>query len=84
MKRANYKIHSNGEAEMNKFLKNGGAKILTDFSLDQTESFLALERSVMPEETPEDLRLKKLLRRAIEKDCAPQRLIDSIRNEIRR
>lgn len=32
----------------------------------------------------ESLRLKKLLKRAVEKEFAPQKLIDSIRSEIRR
>lgn len=32
----------------------------------------------------QDLELKKMLRRAVEKDRAPQSLIDTIRQEIRR
>jgi hypothetical protein len=84
MKRADLEIHNGGDTEMNKLLKNNGAKILTDFSPDQTKNLSPLERVERLEETAEDLRLKKLLRRAVGKDFAPQSLIDSIRNGIRR
>jgi hypothetical protein len=85
MKRADFLTFGGGKAEMNNFLKNGGAKTFTRFYPDRTENLsAAIGREIYPEESAEDLRLKKMLRRAVEKAHAPQRLIDSIRNGIRR
>jgi hypothetical protein len=49
----------------------------------ETEPYSRMPQKTF-KEVRDDMRLQKLLKRAVMRDYAPQRLIDSIKNEIRK
>lgn len=76
---------------MNRFLNKSykGIKEASNFSLKERIEKSELENHFQnfascQDVSNESLRLKKMLKQAVKKEFAPQRLIDSIRNQIRR
>lgn len=69
---------------MDKYTKlSGGRNALNRDGLFEIERFRRPDGKLFSE-LADDLRLKRFLKRAVEKDFAPQSLIDSIKTSVRR
>ena len=69
---------------MKKFINGGSAAELTNQNLKYRINPRLVQDADCQDFSNESLQLKKMLKRAVEKEFAPQSLIDSIRKGIRR